>query len=217
MVHAQKPDFIFRLNGRVHLNRRGRQFGRLLAAGVCASAVVMLDRPRSEVVWTVLATHSIRQFPLRFPSRRSPCAITFQLDSTSNGKHTRKQQWTQVALALRTLGNFIPLQASTGPKLSRRLRLPKSPDNRNMKMVRLSVLRTSRLYLPGNIPGTHLCYRLSRFQGHIALQINAKFQGHHRESNPRSASTKSVTACPNERHHSRYISCLTNRSPIAQG
>jgi len=31
----------------------------------------------------VLATHSIRQFPLYFPSRASPCAITFQLDSTS--------------------------------------------------------------------------------------------------------------------------------------
>jgi hypothetical protein len=30
----------------------------------------------------VLATHSIRQFPLHLPSRASPCAITFQLDST---------------------------------------------------------------------------------------------------------------------------------------
>jgi hypothetical protein len=26
MAHAQKPDFVFRRNGRVHLNRRGRQF-----------------------------------------------------------------------------------------------------------------------------------------------------------------------------------------------
>jgi hypothetical protein len=31
----------------------------------------------------VLATHSIRQFPLHFLSRVSPCAITFQLESTS--------------------------------------------------------------------------------------------------------------------------------------
>jgi len=30
----------------------------------------------------VMATHSIRQFPLHFPSRASPCAITLQLDST---------------------------------------------------------------------------------------------------------------------------------------
>ena len=36
MAHAQKPDFVFRRNGRVHLNRRGRQFSRLLAAEVCA-------------------------------------------------------------------------------------------------------------------------------------------------------------------------------------
>ena len=50
MAHAQKPDFVFHLNGRVHLNRRGSQFSRLLAAEVCASVLVMLDTPRSEVV-----------------------------------------------------------------------------------------------------------------------------------------------------------------------
>ena len=50
MSHAQKPVFAFRRNGRVHLNRQGRQFSRLLAAEVCASAVVMLDTPCSEVV-----------------------------------------------------------------------------------------------------------------------------------------------------------------------
>jgi len=82
MAHAQKPDFVFGLNGRVHLNRRGRQFSRLLAAEVCASAIVRLDTPCSEVVWRVLATLSIRQFPLHFPSHASPCAITFQLHST---------------------------------------------------------------------------------------------------------------------------------------
>jgi hypothetical protein len=50
MAHAQKPNFVFRRNGRVHLNRRGLQFSRLLAAEVCTSAVVMLDTPCSEVV-----------------------------------------------------------------------------------------------------------------------------------------------------------------------
>ena len=84
MAHAQKPDFVFRRNGRVHLNRRGRQFSRLLAAEVCASAVVLLDTPYCKVVWRALATHSIRQFPLHFPSRASPCAITFQLESTAS-------------------------------------------------------------------------------------------------------------------------------------
>jgi hypothetical protein len=51
MAHAQKPDFVFRRTGRVHLNRRGRQFSRLLAAELCESALVMLDTPRSDVVW----------------------------------------------------------------------------------------------------------------------------------------------------------------------
>jgi hypothetical protein len=83
MAHTQKSDLVFRRNGRVHLNRRGRQFSRLLAAEMCASAVVMLDTPSSEVVWRVLATHSIRQFPLHFLYRASPCAITFQLESNS--------------------------------------------------------------------------------------------------------------------------------------
>ena len=31
----------------------------------------------------VLATHSIRQFPLHFPSRPSPCAITFRTQYTT--------------------------------------------------------------------------------------------------------------------------------------
>ena len=84
LAHSQKPDFVFRRKGRVYLNRRGRQFIRLLAAEVCASAVVMLDTPCSEVVWRVLATDSVRQFRLHFPSRASPYAITFQLESTYN-------------------------------------------------------------------------------------------------------------------------------------
>ena len=83
MAHAQKLDLFFPRNGRVHLNRRGRQFSRLLAAEVCASAVVMLDTPCSEKVWRVLATHCIRHFPLHFPTGASPCAITFQPHSNS--------------------------------------------------------------------------------------------------------------------------------------
>ena len=104
MAHAQETDFVFRWNGRVHLNRRWRQFSRLLAAEVCASAVVMLDTPCSEVVWRVLATHSIRQFPLHFPSRASPCAITFQLESTTSQHQTNKKS---VRSSLRSIGYRI--------------------------------------------------------------------------------------------------------------
>jgi len=41
MAHVQKPDFVFRWNGRVHLNRQGRQVSRLLAVEVCASAFIV--------------------------------------------------------------------------------------------------------------------------------------------------------------------------------
>ena len=34
---------------------------------------------------------------------------------------------------------------------------PRFQDSRHMKVVRLSALRTGRLYPPGNIPGTHFC------------------------------------------------------------
>ena len=80
----------FARNGPVHLNRRGRQFSRLLAAELSESAVVMLDTPCSEVVWKVLSTHCIRQFSLNFPSRASPCAITFQ------PKVTRVITWSPI-------------------------------------------------------------------------------------------------------------------------
>jgi len=41
MAHAQKPDFVFRRNGRVNLNRWGCRFIRLLATEVCASAFIV--------------------------------------------------------------------------------------------------------------------------------------------------------------------------------
>jgi hypothetical protein len=70
MAHAQKPDFVFRRNGRVHLHRRGRQFTRLLAAEVCASALVMLDTPRSEVVWEYWLSTAFASFPFTSPPVR---------------------------------------------------------------------------------------------------------------------------------------------------
>jgi len=88
MANAQKPDFLFRQNKQVHLNQRGRQFSRLLAAEVCASAVVMLDTPCSEIVWRFLATHSIRHFPLHFPSLRHCVASHFYSSLPSSGNQT---------------------------------------------------------------------------------------------------------------------------------
>ena len=90
MAHAQKTDFVFRRNGWVHLKRQGRQFIWLLAAEVCASAVVILDTPCSELVWRVLATHSIRQFP---PSIPLPCVTVWHHVST--GLYTLKPVYEQ--------------------------------------------------------------------------------------------------------------------------
>ena len=71
MSHTQKPDFVFRWKRTIPFKSAGGGlYIRLLAADVCASALVMLDTACSEVVWRVLAIHSILQFPLHFPSLR---------------------------------------------------------------------------------------------------------------------------------------------------
>ena len=96
MAHAQKPVFVFRQNGRVHLNRRGRQFSRLLAWELCTSSCrVCTVRASlcSAVMWRLLVTHSILLFPLNFSSCALPCAITFQLDSNKLGKLLHLVGW----------------------------------------------------------------------------------------------------------------------------
>ena len=82
MAQAQKPDLVFQRNGRVHLNRRGRQFSRLLAVEECGSTGrPWIDHvPRHSA--RVVATLSNRLFPLHFPSHASSCAITFRTAST---------------------------------------------------------------------------------------------------------------------------------------
>jgi len=70
MAHAQKTDFVFRRNGRVHLNRQGRQFSRVLAAEACTSPLVMLDTPPSEVVWEYWLPTPFASFPFTSPPVR---------------------------------------------------------------------------------------------------------------------------------------------------
>jgi len=43
-------------------------------------------------------------------------------------------------------------------------------DNRHMKVVKLSAVRTGRLYPQGNIPGTHFYWRLSQSLDHSAAR-----------------------------------------------
>ena len=51
----------------------------------------------------------------------------------------------------------IPLQVWSGHKGCRTMRLPDFKDNRHMKVASLSDLNPGRLFLPGDIPGTHFC------------------------------------------------------------
>jgi hypothetical protein len=62
--------FRFRRNGQVHLNRRGRQFSRLLTAEVCALVGIMLDTPRSEVVREYWLPIPFASFPFTSPPVR---------------------------------------------------------------------------------------------------------------------------------------------------
>jgi len=114
MAHAQKPDLFFQRNGRVLLNRRGCQFSRLLAVEECGSA----DSNRIDRVPTynakLLATHSIRIFPLHFPARASPCAIRlpselqiFKTDDRKNERHTEMTTHPDYTDILLHNGHFL--------------------------------------------------------------------------------------------------------------
>jgi len=64
-------------------------------------------------------------------------------------------------------GKAVPLQAWSGPEGSRKLRFPDfmttAQDGGKVESL------THRPPLPpGNTPGTHFCYRMSRPQGHSA-------------------------------------------------
>jgi len=101
MAHSQKTDFFFRRNGRVHLNRQGNQFRRLLAGELCTSACRVCTACASlcsAVMWCLLATHSIRQFPPHFSTRASQCAITFQTQSTLHRLYGHTRNFVAIKL-----------------------------------------------------------------------------------------------------------------------
>ena len=95
MALVQKPDFIFRRNGRVHLNRPGGGASVQSTAGTAEVCGISGSNAGYTVfqgsVKGILATHCIRQFPLHYPSRASPCAITFQLNFTVLATHSIRQ------------------------------------------------------------------------------------------------------------------------------
>jgi len=116
MAHAQKPEFIFLRNGRVHLNLRGASVqSNTGSRGMLTVMVVMLNKTCSEVVWRVLATHSIRQFPLHFPCRASPCAITLQVDSTFGDRSPAAGTWAGPGVSVATMMVEEKVRAGSRP------------------------------------------------------------------------------------------------------
>ena len=80
MAHAQKPDFVFRRNRRVHLNRLGASVQSTTGSrGVRISGSnAGYTTLRGSVKGTGYPLHSPVS-PFHFPSRASQCAITFHL------------------------------------------------------------------------------------------------------------------------------------------
>jgi len=109
MAHAQKPDFVFRRKWRVYLNRRGRQFSRLIAARVVriSGSNTGYTMFRGTVKNTGYPLHL--PVPLHFPLRASPCAPTFQLQSTTGTRGQLKYDDTRAET------RFLPSVKRTSP------------------------------------------------------------------------------------------------------
>jgi len=71
-----------------------------------------------------------------------------------------------------------------------------------MKVVRLSALRTGRVYPPRNIPGTHFCWRLCQSQGHSAtgrimsIKNSSDINGNRTRDLPAGSAVPQPTASP---------------------
>ena len=65
-------------------------------------------------------------------------------------------------------GKAVPLQAWSGPEGSRKLRFPDFMTTAQGGGKVVSLTHWPHLP-PGNSPGTHFCYRLSRPHGHNAI------------------------------------------------
>ena len=111
MAHEQKPDLVFQRNGRVHLYRWGCQFSRLLAAEVCASAVIMLDRPCSDTVQDCWLPTPFASFPFTSP----PVLRRVPPDSVSTLLTGKRVGRSGVRIPLRARGLSLLPNLRTGP------------------------------------------------------------------------------------------------------
>jgi hypothetical protein len=95
MAHVHKPDFIFRAKRTSPFKSAGAS----VQSTTCSRGVRISGSNAGYTMFlgSVKGTgsHSIRQFSLHFPSRASPCVITFQLESVYGLSYItrRKNSW----------------------------------------------------------------------------------------------------------------------------
>jgi len=78
---------------------------------------------------------------------------------------------------------------------------PRFQEIRHMKVVRLSALRTGRLYPPGNFPGTHFCKRLNQTQSHSATEGLCQWKIPMTSSGIEPSALRLVAQCLNQHRH----------------
>ena len=105
MAHAQKPDFVFRRNWRVNLNRRGRQFSRLLAGVRISGSNAGYTMFRGSVKSTGYPLHS----PVS-PSLPFLCVTVCHYISTG----LYLQDYRERSVIARVISLAVPARAATG-------------------------------------------------------------------------------------------------------
>jgi hypothetical protein len=106
-----------------------------------------------------------------WPNRVETCKEPLWLLSV----HINTSWWR--ALKKSSKGKAVPLQAWSGPQCSRTLTFPDFLTTAQEGGKVVSLMHRPHLP-PGNTPGTHFCWRLSRPQGHRAIRriyVNEKF------------------------------------------
>jgi hypothetical protein len=93
MAHAQKPAFVFRRNGRVHLNRRWASVqsttgSRVVRSGGSNAGYTMFRGSVKSTGYPLLSPVSPS-----LPLPASPCAIKFHLESTTGLSYA--SEWNQ--------------------------------------------------------------------------------------------------------------------------
>jgi len=95
-----------------------------------------------------------KHYLLRNISNHSPNAPNPRQDRCENLKpRTWEWQWGVIQVTMQRK----PITGLDRPWGLQEVEAPRFQDSRHMEVVRLSALRTGRLYPPGNIPGTHFC------------------------------------------------------------